>query len=133
MYTVLCIDEKQRFPKGLVEWSYTNELAQNKKTIIGSYPESGYSIIRIPDDESSRKRDFDKRLPGTFQHDTPYFLPLFFIFLHLTKKVFLKCLKCQRIECLRKCLHVKYIKLGHPPNFFLHFEIRRFLGINWQY
>ena len=51
-----------------------------------------------------------------------FYIP-FALFLHICapyKNVFphLKCLKCQRIECLRKCLPVKYIKSGHPPSFF---------------
>ena len=133
MYTVLCIDEKQRFPKGLVEWSYTNELAQNKKTIIGSYPESGYSIIRIPDDGSSRKRDFDKRLPGTFQHDTPYSLATFLHIFAPYKKSIPEVSKVPKDRMSQKMPPCKIYQVRASSKLFLHFEIRRFLGINWQY
>ena len=102
-----------------------SELAQNKRTIIGSYP----------DDGSPRKRDFDKRLPGTFQHDIPYSFCPFSSYLCTLQKCIpaLEVSKVPKDRMSQKMPPCKIYQVRASTKLFLHFEIRRFLGINWRY
>ena len=102
-----------------------SELAQNKRTIIGSYP----------DDGSSRKRDFDKRLPGTFQHDILYSFCPFSSYLCTLQKCIpaLEVSKVPKDRMSQKMPPCKIYQVRASTKLFLHFEIRRFLGINWWY
>ena len=102
-----------------------SELAQNKRTIISSYP----------DDGSPRKRDFDKRLPGTFQHDIPYSFCPFSSYLCTLQKCIpaLEVSKVPKDRMSQKMPPCKIYQVRASTKLFLHFEIRRFLGINWQY